>query len=149
LKIIYCRSYNYNIRLNEIKLIDTLLYKRRCILKVHSFVNQDNILLITMATDGLLNIWNVISLNDTIEIKNITINGQQNLSLHQSGINSFDIKILNNYEYILTTGGDDNLLNLLIFKIILKKKKIVSVELVSLWKTTSMHLAQITGIILI
>ncbi|XP_011502561.1 PREDICTED: WD repeat-containing protein 6 [Ceratosolen solmsi marchali] len=133
------RSFSYSIQTNQIKLINTLMNKNRCILKVH----------ITMATDGLLNIWNVISTNDIFEIKNVTIDGKHDLSLHQSGINSFDIKILNNYEYILATGGDDNLLNLLIFKIIFQHNEVLSIHVVSSWGTISIHSAQITGIILL
>ena len=136
---------SYNISLNQIKLIDTLAYKNRCILKVHSFIHEERILLITMATDGLLNFWNVSIQNETVSVQNISIEEKEDFSLHQSGINSYDVKMLNNQQYILATGGDDNLLNLLIFEVFNKENEI-TIKIKSQWATASIHYAQITGI---
>lgn len=99
-----------------------------------------------MATDGLLNFWNVLISNEAVlDIRRIMINEKEGFRLHQSGINSFDIKILNDSEYILASGGDDNLLSLLVFKFILDENKVSSVQITSTWKTSSIHYAQITG----
>lgn len=99
----------------------------------------------TMATDGLLNFWNFSVSNEIVFIRNIPIDDELNLSLHQSGINSFDMQVLNVSEYILATGGDDSLLSLLIFEIVLTNNKDLSIRIKSSWKTTSSHYAQITG----
>lgn len=145
MRAIFFRSLNYNIESNEIKLIDTLAYKNRCILKVHAFLHKKKILIMTMATDGLLNFWHFSASNKITSIRNLPINDKLNISLHQSGINSFDIKVVNDREYILATGGDDNLLNLLVFEIILTNNDDLFIQIKSSWKTTSSHHAQITG----
>ncbi|XP_031784570.1 WD repeat-containing protein 6 isoform X2 [Nasonia vitripennis] len=142
----YLRTLNYNVESNEIKLIDSLAYKSRCILKVHAFLYKKKILIMSMATDGLLNFWHFSASNEIVSIRNLPIDDKLNISLHQSGINSFDIKVVNDSEYILATGGDDNLLSLLIFEITLTSNEDLFIRTKSSWKSTSSHHAQITGL---
>ncbi|OXU24481.1 hypothetical protein TSAR_014047 [Trichomalopsis sarcophagae] len=84
--------------------------------------------------------------NKIVSIRNLPIDDKLNISLHQSGINSFDIKVVNDSEYILVTGGDDNLLSILIFEITLTSSENLFIRTKSSWKSTSSHHAQITGL---
>ncbi|KAL7289608.1 hypothetical protein TKK_0016464 [Trichogramma kaykai] len=142
----YLRTFIYDIILNKIKLVHTLPYRNRCILKVQSMLHQAKILLITMATDGLLNFWTCNVENDEIDVQKIGIENTKDFTLHQSGINSFDLKKLDECNYMLATGGDDNLLGVLIFKAVSSKKSIEMIKIVSTWNTSSIHYAQITGV---
>ena len=126
-------------------MINTLSYKNRCILKVHAFIHKEKIFIITMATDGLLNFWNFIIDHEEIIVNMIQIDDNEGFTLHQSGINSFDIKMLDEFKYLLATGGDDNLLSLMVFEIVLDQKDIAFIKIISSWKTDSAHFAQITG----
>ncbi|XP_023245733.1 WD repeat-containing protein 6 [Copidosoma floridanum] len=141
----YLRAFRYDINLNELKLIHEFSYKNRCILKVHSFVYETKVFIITLATDGQLNFWIFEMSNNTVQIQQIATNERDSVKLHESGINSFDMKCLNSSVYLLSTGGDDNCLNLLTFTIKLKEN-VPSVQIVSSWHTASTHYAQITGI---
>lgn len=142
---IFFRTFTYNIVSNEIKLFNTLAYNNRCILKVHSFVFKEEIFVITMATDGDLNFWHFCFKNEEVNVKKLIIDGETEFHLHQSGINSFDFTNIDDNEYLLATGGDDNLLSLTRFQMDLPKNGDPSVKIISIWKTNSVHYAQVTG----
>lgn len=104
----------------------------------------------TMATDGIVNFW---CLNETIDTiakdlpqdqLNTTLFPLGRLKLHQCGINSYDIKLIKESEYLLATGGDDNLLCLRVLKI---KSEIEGISLheIASWDSSSAHCTQITG----
>lgn len=108
-----------------------------------------------MSTDG---ICRFIDFTDTISniIEFSQIEKQQfenykdifitKFNLHQSGINSYDIKIIEKDEYLLATGGDDNLFNIIHFNVQLQNKKMkIHISLLSKWSTSTAHVAQITG----
>lgn len=99
-----------------------------------------------MATDGLLNFWLVKIDNEEIKLKKIFIDDNESYSLHQSGINSFDIKSMGNGEYLLGTGGDDSLLSLIRFQILTNDNCDTQIKIVWTWKSYSSHTGQITGI---
>lgn len=70
----------------------------------------------------------------------------EKFSLHQSGINSYDVRTVRKDEYLLATGGDDNLFSLVRFKIYRgEDEKEARVSLLSKWSTSAAHYAQITG----
>lgn len=97
----------------------------------------------TFTTDGLLNFWNFSILN--CKMQKLTIdNNEDGFFLHQSGINSFDVKFVNDNEYLLATGGDDNLLSLILFKIN-RKTDASFIQIVSSWNSSLVHYAQISG----
>lgn len=51
-------------------------------------------------------------------------------------------------EYLLATGGDDNLFNIICFKVQFQStKKELHISLLSKWNSSTAHAAQITGII--
>lgn len=66
-------------------------------------------------------------------------------SLHQSGINCFDLKHMHENEYLLVTGGDDNLLSVVYFQICILENNKLSAEILSKWSTASAHFTQIVG----
>lgn len=111
-------------------------------------------IVLTMTTDGMLRFFDLTDVVSRIyEDANLE---QQNIvnfnntpfaefSLHQSGINSYDLKPAGENKYFLITGGDDNLFNLLCFQIS-KTAGILSVVILSKWSTASTHCAQIAGI---
>lgn len=112
-----------------------IFYKFKCIMKL-LYLNNDHIL-ITMASDGYLVFWNV---NDLINLSN---NYLKSIKTHQSGINSCSyVKLSNNY--LILTGGDDNLINLLLINI--KNNDINILDQVQL---NSVHCSQITGVYIV
>lgn len=142
----YIRTFDYNFTKNTIHLVNTLAYKNRCILKVHSFLHKNKMVLMTMATDGFIVFWNVDVFDQELRIQLLKIDGKDGFMLHKSGINSFDMKNWNEDEYILVTGGDDNVLKMTLFKINLKKNDLESIDIVSVFESSSAHCAQITGL---
>lgn len=108
-----------------------------------------------MSTDGIcrfIDFTNIVSKtskimrSDTPESENCIDTVVAEVKLHQSGINSYDIKTIKKDEYLLATGGDDNLFNILRFKIDYEKnKKDLCVLLLSKWNASAAHYAQITG----
>ncbi|XP_011143279.1 WD repeat-containing protein 6 isoform X2 [Harpegnathos saltator] len=150
----YLRIFIYDIETSDIYLKVSTKYVDRCILKMHVFSYECKIIVLTMTTDGLLRFFDFTDVIARIyEDANM---GNQNivnfndapfaeLSLHQSGINSYDLKSTEGNRYLLTTGGDDNLLNLLCFQIS-ETDEILSVVILSKWSTMSIHCAQIAGL---
>lgn len=66
-------------------------------------------------------------------------------SLHQSGINCFDLEHMHENKYLLVTGGDDNLLSVVYFQICILENNKLSAEILSKWSTASAHSTQIVG----
>lgn len=107
-----------------------------------------------MNTDGKLRFFDF---TDTIsKIYEDANSGNQNIvnfndipfaefSLHQSGINCFDLEHVHEDEYLLVTGGDDNLLSVVYFQIYISESNKLSAEILSKWSTPSAHSAQIVG----
>lgn len=102
----------------------------RCILRIHVL----DIFILSMATDGLICFWRY----DETDKKLILA---EKIKHNQSGINSFDIAKLNDNEYKIATGGDDNEIFITTFKIINGV-----VELGETISSNSIHIAQITGL---
>jgi len=107
-----------------------------------------------MSTDGKLRFFDF---TDTVsKIYEDANSGNQNIvnfsnipfaefSLHQSGINCFDLKNIYEDEYLLVTGGDDNLLNVVYFQICISENNKLSAKILSNWNTASAHSTQIVG----
>jgi hypothetical protein len=108
-----------------------------------------------MTTDGMLRFFDF---TDTVsKIYEDAYSDNQNnvdfdnspfaeFSLHQSGINSFDLKSADKDKYFMITGGDDNLLNIVCFQICISENDKLLSLILSKWNTMSAHSAQITGI---
>lgn len=129
-------------------------YIDRCILKMYILSHKSKVIVLTMTTDGILRFFNFT--NTILKIyKNANIESQDiidfsdnpfaEFSLHQSGINSFDLKHMDENRYLLATGGDDNLLNLVSFQLCISENDALSAVMLSKWSTASAHSAQITG----
>lgn len=127
-------------------------YINRCILKIHVLSHKGKVIVLTMSTDGMLRFFDYTNIvmkiyedtnsEDIIDFSDVPFAEH---SLHQSGINSFDLNYLNKNKYLLATGGDDNLLSLVCFQIDTNNRKTVSVVILSKWSTATVHSAQITG----
>ncbi|KAF7987520.1 hypothetical protein HCN44_003282 [Aphidius gifuensis] len=148
----FIRIFTYNITNNIIFYATELLYMNRCIIKIHTFLHETNVIVMTMATDGKINFWHINKsiINNILSQKNDNniddlIKPFGSLSIHQSGINSYDLKMINNL-YYLTTGGDDNKLNINIFKINTSEANELSIFDLANWYTSTAHSAQITGV---
>lgn len=152
--IFYYRLFVYNIKTNDICLKVSTKYIDRCILKMYILSHKSKVIVLTMTTDGILRFFNF---TDTISkiYKDANIENQDiidfndgpfaEFSLHQSGINSFDFKRMNEDRYLLITGGDDNLLNLVCFQLCISENNTLSAVMLSKWSSASAHSAQITG----
>lgn len=96
----YIRQFQYEN--NDISLTKCIFYGR-CILHVHQLRWNDQHLLFTMATDGLICFWNL----NTLHSQSVPI---YHLPHHDSGINSFDVMLTDSdgkCTLFLATGGDD------------------------------------------
>lgn len=137
------KIFTVNVESEQKLILRTVLeHKSVCILKICTFVMCDQQVLITLSTDGKLTFWN---------ISNITSNDLPSQSFyelvaHQSGINSYSYRILNNRCYFLT-GGDDNaiVLHILDFTFF---ENAFKVTVVGKFVDISSHCAQITGVFL-
>lgn len=153
--MIFCyRLFIYNIKTNDIYLKVSTKCVDRCILKMYILSHKSKVIVLIMTTDGILRFFNftktVLKIHKDVNIgKDHKIDFNDNpiaqFRLHQSGINSFDLKHMDEDKYLLATGGDDNLLCLLCFQLRILENNALSVETLSNWTTTSAHSAQITG----
>lgn len=107
-----------------------------------------------MSTDGKLRFFDFTDMVSKIyedansgnqSIRNFRDIPFAEFSLHQSGINCFDLQYMYNGEYLLITGGDDNLLSVVYFQICISESNKLSAKILSKWSTASAHSAQIAG----
>lgn len=152
---IICRVFLYDITVKNISFKAHVKCVDRCITKITVLTYDEKIIVLTMSTDG---IGRFIDFTDIIskiiicpQIEEQEFHNCKNVfmakfDLHQSGINSYDIKVIGKSEYLLATGGDDNLFNVICFKVQLEgKKEELHISLLSKWSTATAHAAQITG----
>ncbi|XP_031827082.1 tRNA (34-2'-O)-methyltransferase regulator WDR6 isoform X2 [Nomia melanderi] len=153
----FVRIFLYNISTRHISLKVHAKIVDRCITKIIILTYEGKIIALTMSTDGVGRFIDFTDVVSTVleekmqiedrELKNCTDMCFAKLNLHQSGINSYDMKIIQKNEYLLATGGDDNLFNLIHFKICTSSdNKQLQILLSSEWNTSNAHFAQITGI---
>lgn len=95
-----------------------------------------------MSTDGFMTAYN-ISLMDSSDIKSAKILRHRE-KLHKSGINSYDILKVKNDKFLLATGGDDNAINLLLFKLNGFREESF-IEIISKNNYDYFHSCQVTG----
>lgn len=153
--MIFCyRLFIYNITTNDICLKVSTKYIDRCILKMYILSHKSKVIVLTMTTDGILRFFNftntILEIYKDANIENQNIidfsnNPFTEFSLHQSGINSFDLKHMDEDRYLLATGGDDNLLNLVCFQLCISENDVLSAVMLSKWNTASAHYTQIIG----
>ncbi|XP_012270919.1 WD repeat-containing protein 6 isoform X2 [Orussus abietinus] len=147
----YLRIFSYHIVKNCLNLITSVPYHERCILKTHSFMHNEKLIMLSMATDGVVNLWDFTAMAISISECKSQVTDEQicpfaNLHLHQSGINSFDLHTTRQNQYILATGGDDNLLNLSYFTLNISDNEMPSIQTIAKWNSNSIHSTQITGV---
>ncbi|XP_053970887.1 WD repeat-containing protein 6 [Hylaeus volcanicus] len=152
----FVRIFLYDIDTRYISLKVNAKCVDRCITKISILTYKERVIALTMSTDGICRFIDFtdtvskilkVTQNEDQEFQNCTSAFQAKLNLHQSGINSFDIKMIEKDEYLLATGGDDNLFNLIRFKICsLANEKELNILLLSKWNTSTEHYTQITGI---
>ncbi|KAM0729073.1 tRNA (34-2'-O)-methyltransferase regulator WDR6 [Formica fusca] len=151
----YLRLFVYSITTNDVCLKVSTKYIDRCILKMYILSYKSKVIVLTMTTDGILRFFNFTDIISKI-YKDANIENQDiidfsddpfaEFSLHQSGINSFDLKHIDEDRYLLVTGGDDNLLNLVCFQLCISEDDALSAVILTKWNTASAHSAQITGL---
>ena len=165
------RIFLYDTKNNILHPSDSVNYCKRCILKVHWLMSHDEILLLTMTTDGFVSFWPtsqiISSLVETArrcparraaaaarcdEKSRANNEPLARIKIHQSGINSFDSRKLNDSQgrHLLLTGGDDNFISLVEFEIISSRiaqpeGQSTMVRALSKWGSSDVHSAQITG----
>lgn len=150
----FFRLFVYGIETSDTYLKVSARYVNRCILKMHVLVHKHKVVVLTMTTDGILRFFDFTDAVSGI-YRDTRSENQDNVDfddapfaefrLHQSGINSFDLRSADEDEYLLITGGDDNLLNLVCFRIRISDNDELLALLLSKWSTASAHSAQITG----
>lgn len=149
IKVFICEHQLQTLK-SHMQLLSTLSYKLKCIVKICNIVILGRNLLITMGTDGKIVFWDiteVINMTKNSEFKctsSLDVKPLYSINGHQSGINSYSYKIVQNNKLVFVTGGDDNaivvhLLNLEIHKDILR------ITVLNKYFDISSHCAQITG----
>lgn len=146
------------LKTSKIKLLlyTILSYKLRCIIKICNFCVCNCNILTTMATDGKINFWNVTDICHTVQVSSfkyienqiIIVSSLQpfySIKAHQSGINSYSYKILNNHICVFFTGGDDNALVLHFLNFGNLSKKDLNITILNKYFDVSSHSAQVTG----
>jgi WD40 repeat protein len=114
-------------------------YYGRCCLRLKILhVPETGTVLVTMATDGLVNFY------ATDQLGSEKCRPFYSLKHHDSGINCFDCVKFDD-EYVLTTGGDDQCISTTRFKITTS----YGFQHVSTKRTTSIHSAQVTGVLFV
>ncbi|XP_020277634.1 WD repeat-containing protein 6-like [Pseudomyrmex gracilis] len=104
----YLRLFVYNMKTNNTYLKVSTKYINRCILKIHVLSHKGKVIVLTMSTDGLSRFFDYINIvtkiyedtnsKDIIDFSDAPFAEH---SLHQSGINSFDLQYLNKNKYLL------------------------------------------------
>ncbi|XP_076389017.1 tRNA (34-2'-O)-methyltransferase regulator WDR6 isoform X2 [Megachile rotundata] len=152
----FVRIFLYNTKTKRISLKIHAKCAIRCIVKTTVLTYEEKVIALTMSTDGIIRF---IDFTDIVlkiiqephcekqEFQNYIDVSVAKFNLHQSGINSYDLKAIGKDEYLLATGGDDNLFNIIRFKIETSgKDQQLYVSLLSKWCTSTTHFAQITGV---
>ena len=124
---ITCRVFLYDINTRNISLKAHVKCVDRCITKITVLTYNEKVIVLTMSTDGIgrfIDFTDIISKiiifpqNEEQEFHNYKNLFIVNFNLHQSGINSYDIKMIEKNEYLLATGGDDILFNIILFSLL-------------------------------
>ncbi|CAK9796955.1 WD repeat-containing protein 6 [Anthophora plagiata] len=152
----FIRIFLYDINTKRISLKVHAKCVDRCITKVTILTYKEKIIVLTMSTDGIGRFFDftdtitrIIKFHETEgqEFQNCKDVAIEKFHLHQSGINSYDVKMIGKGEYLLVTGGDDNLLNLIHFQLqLLNNKNELRISVSSKWSTSNAHAAQIAGL---
>lgn len=122
----------------EINLV-ALELNGKCILNVTSIqYGEENYIILTMDSEGKVQLWSFLS--DICKVHSII-----SWKLHENGINSYDVMVLEDDTFILATGGDDNSLKLTLFTISTVSDKL-NANKIDIWENKTVHCAQITGI---
>lgn len=131
----------------EIQPVHEINYKLNCIVLVRTIKIFDRTLLISAATDGNLVFWDVTNLLDEIkdsqDYRKTEIFPIYSINCHQSAVNSFSYKILDDNRCIFLSGGDDNAISLLLLEFF--KGVSLSIKVIASELDTKIHCAHITG----
>lgn len=119
-----------------------IFYKLKCIMKVAVFNILGKSILVSMATDGCVTFWDISDVFSNVELQLF-----ESFKVHQSGINSYHFKLLNNNTILFLTGGDDNAVSLQLLQFSLNNN-ILTVKEDSKFIDISIHCAQVTGVYL-
>lgn len=113
----------------------------RCILNVHHMRVDDRDILLTMATDGIVQFWHLDKFTE--QSKPIF-----SLKHHDSGINSFDVLRHDGNQVYIATGGDDQaiVLSLLEIESTTAEAGILSVNVLQTKRFPYNHTAQVNGV---
>lgn len=121
--------------------VEVLMQSTRCILKICQFLACNEHVLVTMSTEGKIMFWNIENL--VSDLKRVLLPFSE-IVAHQSGINSYSFKVVDNVCTFLT-GGDDNTIVLHVFSFCKNDNGCLSLDVLHKYVNSSLHCAQITG----
>lgn len=130
--------YRMTLELATLELVGCLRYTH-CILQVTTIDGY----VVSFGSDGKAVFWEVKGMGVDEKELSLPTAPTAEFALHQSGINSFLVWRRAPDEWLLATGGDDNMLSLAVFR--LDKGNSSHWEIVSRWTTSESHSSQITG----
>ncbi|XP_011310169.1 WD repeat-containing protein 6 [Fopius arisanus] len=142
----FIRVIFYDVEKKIASLLVEISYYNRCVLKVHSFEIEGGMILVSMATDGFINLWDgdfIVrgALEDGTAGEGLEPFGRWRA--HQSGINSYDFRE-DGTVFFIVSGGDDNKVSFSVFEVFGDCQK-REVRTKGFWESSDTHSAQITG----
>lgn len=127
---------------NKIELIKELKYHSTCILKTKCINIENKEILITCTTRGDVTFW------DVSDVTNTDLEPFFSTKTNKSGINSIDTTILHGNKILLSTGGDDNSIHVILLEIP-DQNNLNSIKVLHTWDSANYHSSQITGLCLV
>lgn len=125
---------------SKLDLITNLSYECKCIIKITTLNVLNKLYLLTTATDGVINFWDLTEIVN----RNGTPSPCHALQSHQSGINSLSCIAIKDETFLVLTGGDDSAIKLNLIRFLEEGIKNVAVR-----EIVNYHHAQITGAVIV
>lgn len=132
----------------EFKSIIDLKHHKTCILKTNLIKFNNKFFIVTCTTRGEITLWDITI---TPDIADLEVKPIFTTTSNQSGINSFDWKLLFENHILIATGGEDNCIHLFVLEVTIQDnlEKSTEIKIVHTWNTYKYHCSQITGLLLL
>ncbi|PZC86900.1 hypothetical protein B5X24_HaOG201759 [Helicoverpa armigera] len=138
----YLRLFSFKEGNNKLEFVKESKYHKTCILKTKciQFLNKD--ILITCTTRGDVTFW------DVTDFLQSSLEPFFSTKTNKSGINSIAVTKLSENKILVTTGGDDNAIHMIVVEIP-NQDDLTSAKVLYSWDSAKYHSSQITGLCLV
>lgn len=121
----------------ELQCLCTVSYASKCLMKVEYVPVSGRDVVVSTSTDGRIAFW------DITDRKYENVKPFFSLPVHQSGVNSFSYKKLENDSFLFATGGDDNAI--VVNYLNIEYVDDFNVRVIKTYENSQQHGAQVTG----